>query len=62
MKLLSALKSPGNRRRERRLGNTTQWRLNNMLIKTMQVGFIGTNCYILTDETTMKTADRKSVV
>lgn len=25
-----------------------------MLIKTMQVGFIGTNCYILTDETTMK--------
>lgn len=27
-----------------------------MLIKTMQVGFIGTNCYILTDETTMKTA------
>ena len=56
MKLLSALKSPGNRRRERRLGNTTQWRLNNMLIKTMQVGFIGTNCYILTDETTMKTA------
>ena len=27
-----------------------------MLIKTMQVGFIGTNCYILTDETTMKSA------
>jgi len=56
MKLLNALKSPGNRRRERRLGNTTQWRLQNMLIKTMQVGFIGTNCYILTDETTMKSA------
>ena len=56
MKLLSALKSPGNRRRERRWGHTNQWRLNNMLIKTMQVGFIGTNCYILTDETTMKSA------
>lgn len=56
MKLLNALKSPGNRRRERRLGDTTQRRLHNMLIKTMQVGFIGTNCYILTDETTMKTA------
>ena len=27
-----------------------------MLIKSMQVGFIGTNCYILTDETTMKSA------
>ena len=27
-----------------------------MLIKAMQVGFIGTNCYILTDETTMKSA------
>ena len=27
-----------------------------MLIKTMQVGFIGTNCYILTDESTMKSA------
>ena len=27
-----------------------------MLIKEMQVGFIGTNCYILTDETTMKSA------
>lgn len=27
-----------------------------MLIKTMQVGFIGTNCYIVTDETTMKSA------
>ena len=56
MKLLNALKSPGNRRRERRLGDTTQWRSHNMLIKTMQVGFIGTNCYILTDETTMKSA------
>ena len=56
MKLLNALKSPGNRRREKRRGNTTQWRFNTMLIKTMQVGFIGTNCYILTDETTMKSA------
>ena len=56
MKLLNALKSPGNRRRERRWGHTNQWRSNNMLIKTMQVGFIGTNCYILTDETTMKSA------
>lgn len=27
-----------------------------MLIKEMPVGFIGTNCYILTDETTMKSA------
>lgn len=27
-----------------------------MLIKAMAVGFIGTNCYILTDETTMKSA------
>ena len=56
MKLLNALKSPGNRRRARRLGDITQWRNHNMLIKTMQVGFIGTNCYILTDETTMKSA------
>lgn len=56
LKVLNALKTPSNRRRERRLGDTTQWRLNTMLIKTMQVGFIGTNCYILTDETTMKSA------
>ncbi len=27
-----------------------------MLIKSMAVGFIGTNCYILTDETTLKCA------
>lgn len=27
-----------------------------MLIKAIAVGFIGTNCYILTDETTMKSA------
>lgn len=56
MKLLNALKRPANRRLERKRGDTTQRRLQTMLIKTMQVGFIGTNCYILTDETTMKSA------
>ena len=56
MRVLNALKSPANRRKARSAGDSTLWRSNTMLIKSMQVGFIGTNCYILSDETTMKSA------
>ncbi len=55
-RLLNALRAPFNRRREHREKHNHNWRFQTMLIKSMQVGFIGTNCYILTDETTMKTA------
>lgn len=52
--LLNAFAGPKNRRRAKR--NQKLWRFDHMLIKSMAVGFIGTNCYILTDETTLKCA------
>ena len=45
-RILNALRAPMNRWRANH--NPIKWRFDSMLIKSMQVGFIGTNCYILT--------------